>query len=206
MKSFMIILSIMIKSMKYYLLINFEDSSLKLKTLDSFHSFGWVLKNDELFFFFGPSIYYSIIQMKYSESQSRLLSEVTNHGELPSQTPIIGIYTQAYDHNSTYIAASYVKFIEMSGAQVVPLYSFAEPSSILTTLRKINGVLFTGTVLYIQVAILGLISKRNGRKMLTSFLNLPFKRTRKATFFPFMESAKGISSLHISLRITMKQY
>ncbi len=48
---------------------------------------------------------------------------------LTSQNPIIGIYTQTYNDTATtktsYIAASYVKFIEMSGAQVVPIYSFS---------------------------------------------------------------------------------
>lgn len=33
-----------------------------------------------------------------------------------SPKPIIGILTQDYDERSTYIAASYVKYLEMSGA------------------------------------------------------------------------------------------
>lgn len=46
---------------------------------------------------------------------------------VPPQTPIIGIYTQTNedDGKTSYIASSYVKFIEMSGAQVIPLYSFS---------------------------------------------------------------------------------
>lgn len=60
---------------------------------------------------------------------------------LPNQRPIIGIYTlpdegdepksgQPYPPplkagNYTYIAASYVRYIEMSGAQVVPIYAFS---------------------------------------------------------------------------------
>ncbi len=48
----------------------------------------------------------------------------------PKQSPIIGIYTQTcdednIDHFESYIPASYIKFIEMSGAQVVPIYSFS---------------------------------------------------------------------------------
>lgn len=42
------------------------------------------------------------------------------------QTPVIGIYTQDSPYTpgvkDTYIAASYVKYLEMSGAQVVPLF------------------------------------------------------------------------------------
>lgn len=39
-----------------------------------------------------------------------------------SQQPVIGIYTQPYDSKQSYIAASYVKYLEMSGAQVIPLF------------------------------------------------------------------------------------
>jgi hypothetical protein len=39
-----------------------------------------------------------------------------------SYIPVIGIYTQDYDGNKSYIAASYVKYLEMSGARVVPLF------------------------------------------------------------------------------------
>ena len=79
---------------------------------------------------------------------------------LPRQHPIIGIYTQSLDsneptsegyqsktnnnNNQTYIAASYVKYIEMSGAQVVPIFSFNDKSYFDEILPKINGVLFPG--------------------------------------------------------------
>lgn len=79
---------------------------------------------------------------------------------LPNQRPIIGIYTQSIDSNEptsempeatlhatfneSYIAASYVKFVEMSGAQVVPIYAYSNKSYFDTLLPKLNGVLFTG--------------------------------------------------------------
>jgi hypothetical protein len=52
---------------------------------------------------------------------------------IPKQTPIIGILTQEdTDDGSTnstdtlysFISASYVKYIEMSGAQVVPIFMY----------------------------------------------------------------------------------
>ena len=52
--------------------------------------------------------------------------------DIPPQNPVIGIYTQTANENSSYIAASYVKFIQMSGAQVVPIFSFSDTSKILT--------------------------------------------------------------------------
>jgi gamma-glutamyl hydrolase len=70
--------------------------------------------------------------------------------QLPPQNPIIGVFTQTLSNTTTnkssYIAASYVKFIEMAGAQVVPIYSFADTPDIMTLLGKINGVLFPGNV------------------------------------------------------------
>ena len=67
----------------------------------------------------------------------------------PKQTPVIGIFTQTcnedgIDHFESYIAASYVKFVEMSGAQVVPIYAFAPQEEIAALLPKLNGVLFPG--------------------------------------------------------------
>lgn len=65
---------------------------------------------------------------------------------VPPQTPIIGIYTQTNedDGKTSYIASSYVKFIEMSGAQVIPLYSFSSSQSLLKQLQNVNGVLIPG--------------------------------------------------------------
>jgi gamma-glutamyl hydrolase len=97
------------------------------------------------------------------------LTQAATLGEtLPPQNPVIGIFTQTYSNTSTskssYIAASYVKFIEMSGGQVVPIYSFAETTEVLALLKKINGVLFTGYLFYIQVETWILISQVNGPK------------------------------------------
>lgn len=64
--------------------------------------------------------------------------------DAPSQNPVIGVFTQTYTSQSSYIAASYVKFLEMAGAQVVPIFSFSETSEVLSLLKKINGVLFPG--------------------------------------------------------------
>ena len=74
----------------------------------------------------------------------------TLHGALaaPKQSPMIGIYTQPVSAHpnitDTYkIAASYVKYIEMSGAQVVPLFSNSTKDSLLALLKKVNGIVFT---------------------------------------------------------------
>jgi hypothetical protein len=48
----------------------------------------------------------------------------------PNQSPVIGIFTQSNDEDDnpvyeSYISASYVKYIEMSGAQVVPIFAYS---------------------------------------------------------------------------------
>ena len=75
---------------------------------------------------------------------------------VPRQAPVIGIYTQSDSSdepklefagagNYSYIASSYVKFLQMSGAQVVPIFSFTKNISYLENLLpKLNGVLFPG--------------------------------------------------------------
>ncbi len=61
-----------------------------------------------------------------------------------TQTPIIGIYTQDRSGNHTYIAASYIKFVEMAGGQVVPIFYKSTEAELKTLLSQINGVLFPG--------------------------------------------------------------
>ncbi|KAL4272779.1 hypothetical protein GQ457_13G004580 [Hibiscus cannabinus] len=79
--------------------------------------------------------------------------------------PVIGILTHPgdgasgrlnNDTNASYIAASYVKFVEAGGARVIPLI-YNEPEEILfEKLELVNGVLFTGgwakSGLYFEVA------------------------------------------------------
>jgi len=66
--------------------------------------------------------------------------------------PIIGILTQplgteisnASSTNTTYIAASYVKFLESAGARVVPIHYDSSDSELRAIFGSINGVLFPG--------------------------------------------------------------
>uniref|UniRef100_A0A7N0SY46 folate gamma-glutamyl hydrolase n=1 Tax=Kalanchoe fedtschenkoi TaxID=63787 RepID=A0A7N0SY46_KALFE len=90
--------------------------------------------------------------------------------------PVIGILSHPGDGasgrlsnstNASYIAASYVKFVESAGARVIPLI-YNEPSDVLfKKLDLVNGVLFTGgwakSGLYYDVAnqIFKEVLKRN---------------------------------------------
>jgi gamma-glutamyl hydrolase len=70
---------------------------------------------------------------------------------LPPQQPVIGIYTEDAEDigqgdipYQTYIAASYVKNIEMAGGQVVPLFYRSSKAQLEDILSKINGVFLPG--------------------------------------------------------------
>lgn len=75
---------------------------------------------------------------------------------LPKQTPIIGIYTQDSDYpgyeNFTYIASSYVKSMEMTGVQVVPIFYHYTTAQLKDLLSQINGVLFPGGEMPIDIS------------------------------------------------------
>ncbi|MDG2870706.1 gamma-glutamyl-gamma-aminobutyrate hydrolase family protein, partial [Vibrio parahaemolyticus] len=67
--------------------------------------------------------------------------------------PVIGILTHPGDGASgrlsnatgvSYIAASYVKFVESGGARVIPLIYNESPENLNKKLDLVNGVLFTG--------------------------------------------------------------
>ncbi|CAF4729657.1 unnamed protein product, partial [Rotaria sp. Silwood2] len=64
--------------------------------------------------------------------------------------PIIGILTQPTPilwmkpNRTTYLGASYVKYIEATGAQVVPIRMYQTTDYYLHLFNSLNGVLFPG--------------------------------------------------------------
>ena len=61
-----------------------------------------------------------------------------------SSSPVIGILTQDWDANHTYMAASYAKFVEMGGGQAVAIHHEAPLWQIRQLYRSLNGVLLPG--------------------------------------------------------------
>uniref|UniRef100_A0A7S3NMH3 folate gamma-glutamyl hydrolase n=1 Tax=Aureoumbra lagunensis TaxID=44058 RepID=A0A7S3NMH3_9STRA len=59
-------------------------------------------------------------------------------------SPIIGILAQPSSVSGQYVAASYVKFVEMAGGRAVPLSYYATNETTAYWLRQLNGVLFPG--------------------------------------------------------------
>jgi len=72
------------------------------------------------------------------------------HARSINNRPIIGILSQPVDepslqiYGTSYIAASYVKYVEAGGAQVVPLIYDEDPSNFTLKLAAVNGVLLPG--------------------------------------------------------------
>jgi len=68
----------------------------------------------------------------------------------PNDRPVIGILTQPSKYTNpqgikqSYIAASYVKFLESAGAQVVPILYDYDEDTLRNIFNKINGVFFPG--------------------------------------------------------------
>ncbi|KAM1356914.1 hypothetical protein ACFX13_031700 [Malus domestica] len=89
-------------------------------------------------------------QLGTSESSS---SKCTAPDPKINYRPVIGILSHPGDGASgrlsnastaSYIAASYVKFVELAGARVIPLIYNEPPDILFQKLDLVNGVLFTG--------------------------------------------------------------
>ncbi|PIA33893.1 hypothetical protein AQUCO_03900032v1 [Aquilegia coerulea] len=104
-------------------------------------------------------------------TKAQSIELVTSIDSCPAQDPnlyfrpVIGILTHPGDGasgrlnnatNASYIAASYVKFVESAGARVIPIVYNESQSIIAEKLSLVNGVLFTGgwakTGLYFETA------------------------------------------------------
>ncbi|XP_042948994.1 gamma-glutamyl hydrolase 2-like isoform X3 [Carya illinoinensis] len=138
--------------------------------------------------------------------------------------PVIGILSHPGDGasgrlsnatNASYIAASYVKFVESAGARVIPLIYNEPPEILFEKLDMVNGVLFTGgwakTGLYYKVVerIFKKILKKNdagdhfplyaiclGFELLTMIISKDqnilesFNATDQASTLQFMENTQ----------------
>jgi len=95
-----------------------------------------------LFFFFCGAVI-SIITMRFAAFVAFALAACAVSAE--NTRPIIGILDQNYGDKDTYIAASYVKWVESAGARAVPLfYSKWSTSTMEDMLKNLNGVVLPG--------------------------------------------------------------
>lgn len=68
-----------------------------------------------------------------------------------NEWPIVGIFAQPVSDlnspcngNCQYIAASYVKYVESTGARVVPINFYAKTSELDKLMSSLNGIIFPG--------------------------------------------------------------
>ena len=74
-----------------------------------------------------------------------LLAAVPAQSPVASQnSPLIGILTQDWDANHTYMAASYAKLVEMAGGRAVPIPHEAPLPHIRALHKSLNGVILPG--------------------------------------------------------------
>ena len=58
--------------------------------------------------------------------------------------PIIALLMQGSGHKDSYVPASYVKWLEMAGARVIPVSYHASDQEIDSVFKQVNGALFPG--------------------------------------------------------------
>lgn len=58
--------------------------------------------------------------------------------------PVIALLMQPFSHQMSYVPASYVKWLELAGARVVPLSYYATDAEVDDVFRQVNGALWPG--------------------------------------------------------------
>ena len=59
-------------------------------------------------------------------------------------TPTIGVLSQSHNETHSYIAASYIKYLESAGARLIPVPTNRDENFYENVFQNINGVLFPG--------------------------------------------------------------
>ncbi|CAK72798.1 unnamed protein product (macronuclear) [Paramecium tetraurelia] len=117
--------------------------------------------------------------------------------------PVIGILTIPSDEDYqdypssqySYIAASYVKYVESSGARVMPIPYEADEATLDKYFSQINGLLLTGGTLELE-------TEQGPSKYLqtvTHLLNKVLKANQQGDTFPLFAICLGHQTLHFIL-------
>ena len=105
-------------------------------------------------------------------------------GVAATDRPVIGVWAHEVDYPGTsdgpeYIAASYVKWVEMAGARVVPLrYNVSTDAELETLFNSLNGMLYPGG---------GVPSSRNAQKM----FDMAVAANKRGDHFPVWGTCLG---------------
>lgn len=113
----------------------------------------------------------------------------------PNYRPIIGILAQEnlpadrFSQGISYIAASYVKFVEAAGARVVPIRINRTEEEYAKIFNSINGLLLPGGDVDIQTSQFTRTSK--------IFYNLALKANDAGDYFPIWGTCQGFQQLSV---------
>ncbi|KAK1173881.1 gamma-glutamyl hydrolase isoform X1 [Acipenser oxyrinchus oxyrinchus] len=102
--------------------------------------------------------------------------------------PIIGVLAQEYQSSgNSYIAASYVKFLESAGARVVPIRISQSEEEYEKLFNSLNGVLFPGGGVN--------LTSSGYAKAASVFYRLALKANDQGDFFPVWGTCLGFEEL-----------
>lgn len=123
---------------------------------------------------------------------------VCNSTIMTNQSPVIGVLAQetwndGMPPNSTVIVAGYVKYLEMAGAQVVPVFLNKSDEYYDKLYTKLNGLLLPGGILlpdsiYMKTAKIFWMKATNNNN---SELSWRSNDERKCNFFPIWGTCLG---------------
>jgi len=117
------------------------------------------------------------------------------HQAEAGQRPIIGVFSQPTSgtlktHGNSYIAASYVKFLEAAGARVVPIHYDSTQADLKQLFNSINGILFPG-------GATDLDPSTQFYRSAFFLYQLALDANDKGDFFPIQGHCLGFELLHL---------
>ena len=116
------------------------------------------------------------------------------------ERPIIGILSQTitdkllhkfipYSENKSYIATSYVKFVQAAGARVVPIFDTYDEKNLTIVFNSLNGIIFPG----------GGSSLKDSKyiKTVKKLMKLAIQFNENGGYFPILGICLGFESMHV---------
>lgn len=118
-----------------------------------------------------------------------------NNGPYPyvkNDKPLIGILTQPCSTcpGRSYVAAGYVKFIEMAGARAVPIRFYASDAELYRLFKSVNGLIFPGGLTWLWLDAPYVITARK-------LFNWAVQANDAGDVFPIHGTCLGHQLLHI---------
>lgn len=117
-----------------------------------------------------------------------------------AERPIIGILTQRvtdkqihkffpYSKNKSYIATSYVKYMQSAGARVVPIMDTYDEKNLSSIFKSVNGILLPGG----DVNLVNSRYVKAGKKL----FEMAVKFNEEGGYFPVFGICLGFEALHV---------